>query len=141
MKIAIIDGQGGGIGKAIIEKIKKKLKNEDINIIALGTNALATASMLKAGADEGATGENAIVFNSKKVDIIIGTVAILSANSIMGEVSPKIAEAVGTSDAKKILLPLNRCNLEIIGVDNSNVLPVLIDLLVNRLFDIYNNIL
>ncbi|XCH79165.1 MAG: DUF3842 family protein [Candidatus Dehalobacter alkaniphilus] len=126
MRIAVIDGQGGGIGKAIVEKLRKELP-EDIKIIALGTNALATSLMLKAGANEGAAGENAIVFNAGKVDIIMGTVAIIAANSMLGELTPVMAKAIAESPAKKMLLPLNRCNIDIVGADKSQPLPHLID--------------
>ena len=91
MKIAVIDGKGGGIGRQIVERLKS-LKNDDLEIIVLGMNSQATTNMLKAGADDGATGENAIVWMSNKVDIIIGPIAIMAANAMMGEVSPKIAE-------------------------------------------------
>lgn len=134
MKVAVIDGQGGGIGKSIIEKLNKEV-GDKVHIIALGTNAMATAAMLKAGANEGATGENAIVFNAHRVDIIVGTAAILAANSILGEFSAKMAEAVGSSHAKKILIPLNRCNIEIIGTEDAP-LPQLIDQLVLRIKEI-----
>src|SRR5690554_2831694 len=110
MRIAVIDGQGGGIGKLIVEKLKAKF-GQKIEIIVLGTNALATAAMLKAGAEEGASGENAIVVNASKVDIIVGTVGILAANSMLGELSPAMALAIAESPAKKILIPLNKCNL------------------------------
>lgn len=109
--VAVIDGQGGGIGSIIIEKLKSKIPN--IKILALGTNANATKSMLKAGANEGATGENAIVYNAKEADIIMGVVAILMPNSMMGELSPKMAEAIGGSHAMKILIPLSKCNIKI----------------------------
>lgn len=117
MQIAVVDGQGGGIGKAIIEKLRAELGDE-ITIVALGTNALATSLMLKAGASEGATGENAIVFTVPKVDIIIGSVAIIAASSILGELSPLMARAISESPAKKVLIPLNRCNIYVMGVTN-----------------------
>lgn len=115
MRIAVIDGQGGGIGKAIIEKIREEISS-GIEIIALGTNALATSLMLKAGADEGASGENAIVYNANKVDIIVGTIGIISANSMLGEITPNMAKAVSESPAKKILIPMNKCNIFIVGI-------------------------
>jgi hypothetical protein len=117
MRIAVIDGQGGGIGKGIIEKIKQTF-GEEIEIIALGTNASATALMLKAGANEGASGENAIVFNATRVDVIVGSVGIIAANSMLGELSPLMAKAIAESEAPKILIPLNKCNIYITGVKN-----------------------
>lgn len=115
MRIAVIDGQGGGIGKTLIEKLRLEL-GDDMEILALGTNALATSLMLKAGANEGASGENAIVVNAPKVDLIIGSVAILAANSMLGELTPAMAKAIAESPAKKILIPLNRCGITIAGV-------------------------
>jgi hypothetical protein len=126
MRIAVIDGQGGGIGKSLVEKLRKELP-EDVEIIALGTNSLATSFMIKAGANEGATGENAIVLNASKVDIIMGAIGIVAANSMLGELTPQMAKAIAESSAKKILLPLNRCNIEIVGVDKSEPLPHLVD--------------
>lgn len=117
MKIAVIDGKGGGIGCQIVERLKS-LRKDDIEIIVLGTNSQATANMLKAGGNDGATGENAIVWMSNRVDIIIGPMAIIAANSMMGEISPKMAEAVASSKAKKLLLPVSKCNFEIIGLES-----------------------
>lgn len=117
MKLAVIDGQGGGMGKAIVVRLRQLLGN-DLHILALGTNALATGMMLKAGANQGASGENAIVYNANKVDIIIGSVAIITANSMLGELTPKMAHAIGESHARKYLIPLNKCNITIIGVKN-----------------------
>lgn len=120
MRIAVIDGQGGGIGKAIIEKIREEI-DSNIEIIALGANALATSLMLKAGANEGASGENAIVFNADKVDIIVGTIGIISANSMLGEITPNMAKAISESRAQKILIPMNKCNIFIVGVREDNL--------------------
>lgn len=115
MRIAVIDGQGGGIGKMLIEKLKPVLEGKG-TIIALGTNALATAQMLKAGADDGATGENAIVYNASKVDLILGPMGIVLANAMLGELTPKMALAIGESPAKKILIPVNKCAVHVVGV-------------------------
>jgi len=114
MNILIIDGMGGGIGKAIIEHIKSELSG--VKITAVGTNSIATSAMLKAGADYGATGENAVVFNSAKADFIIGVTGIVFANAMHGEISPKMAEAVSSSTAHKILLPVDKCNVTVLGV-------------------------
>ena len=122
MKIAVVDGQGGGIGKQIIETLRKEMNN-DIVIIALGTNSFATSSMVKAGANEGATGENAIVHSSARVDCIMGPLGIIAANSMLGEITPAIARAIAESPARKLLIPLSRCNIEIIGLDKSLSLP------------------
>lgn len=125
MKIAVIDGQGGGIGKAIVEKLRGAFGN-DIDIIALGTNALATTLMLKAGANEGASGENAIAVSSQKVDYIMGSIGIISSNSMLGELTPRMANAISESPAIKILVPLNKCNIYIAGIKNEP-LPRCID--------------
>lgn len=121
MRIAVVDGQGGGIGKTLIENLRSELGDE-IEIVALGTNSLATSLMLKAGANEGATGENAIAVTAPKVDIIVGSVAILAANSMLGELTPAMARAIAESPAKKVLIPLNRCGIYVAGV-NSEPLP------------------
>ena len=117
MKIAVIDGMGGGIGSQVVERLKS-LNNNDIEIIALGTNSQATSNMIKSGAHEGATGENAIAWMCKKVDIIIGPLAIIAANSMMGEISPMMSEASASSSARKLLLPVSKCNIEVIGLEN-----------------------
>ena len=119
MNILVIDGMGGGIGKSIIEHIKNEFA--DTVITAVGTNSIATSAMLKAGADHGATGENAVVFNCTKADIIIGVTGIVFANAMHGEISPKMAEAVSSSPAHKILLPVDKCNVTIVGVDNKPI--------------------
>jgi len=114
-KIGVIDGQGGGIGSAIIKKIKE-LYGETVEVVALGTNAIATAQMLKAGANRGASGENAIVQTTKSVDVILGPLGIIIAHAMMGEVTPGIAEGVAGSPAVKFLLPLSQENVTIVGV-------------------------
>ncbi|MDR2665054.1 MAG: DUF3842 family protein [Oscillospiraceae bacterium] len=116
MKIAVIDGQGGGIGRLIVEALRRALP-AGAAIVALGTNAIATRLMLKAGADEGATGENAIIVNAGKADIIAGVIGVISANSMLGELTPNMARAISESPAEKLLIPLNRCNIEIVGID------------------------
>lgn len=126
MKIAVIDGQGGGIGKLITEKLRKAL-GERVEIIALGTNAMATASMLKAGANEGASGENAVCYTVKKVDVVLGPVSVVLSNSMLGEVTPRMASAIAEADAEKILIPLNRSNITIVGLFNEP-LPHLVDM-------------
>lgn len=114
MRIAVIDGQGGGVGKMVVEKLRAA--SDNWKIIGLGTNALATAQMLKAGAHEGATGENAIVFNAGRVDWIVGPFGILMANAMLGELSPAMAKAIGESPARKVLIPINKCSTTIVGV-------------------------
>lgn len=113
MKVIVIDGQGGGMGRMIIEGLKKDLPQ--LEVIALGTNALATANMLKGGADMGATGENPIIYNCTDADIIVGPLAIVVANSLLGEITPAMARAVGESRATRILLPVDRCRTIVVG--------------------------
>ena len=128
-KIGVIDGQGGGIGSTIIKKIKE-LYGETVEVVALGTNAIATAQMLKAGANRGASGENAIVQTIKNVDVILGPLGIVIAHAMMGEVTPGIAEGVAGSPAAKFLLPLSQENVTIVGVARLPM-PHLIDELIN----------
>lgn len=132
--IAVIDGQGGGIGSAVIKQLRESLA-EEVEIIGLGTNAMATGAMLKAGANKGASGENAIVQTVKTVDIIIGTTGIVLANSMMGELTPKMAKAIASSHATKYLLPLRIPEAEIVGAPKEP-LPHLIDQLVKRIREI-----
>jgi len=132
--IAVVDGQGGGIGSAIIKRLRETLA-EEVEIIGLGTNAMATGAMLRGGANKGASGENAIVQTVKTVDILIGTTGIVLANSMMGELTPKMAEAIASAPATKCLLPLKIQEVEIIGVPKEP-LPHLIDQLVKRIREI-----
>jgi len=131
VRIAVIDGQGGGIGKYVIERLRKEL-SDDIEIFALGTNALATAAMLKAKANEGASGENAVIYTSGQVDLIVGPIGIIMANSMLGEVTPRMAEAISSSRAGKILIPVTRRNLEIAGYE-PEPLPHLVDNLIKKI--------
>ena len=109
--VVVLDGLGGGIGKSLVEKLKKRFPQ--VHVRALGTNAEATARMLKAGADDGATGENAVVVNVRRAQLILGVVTILAADGLLGEVTPAMARAVGESDAVKILIPVERCHIRI----------------------------
>lgn len=116
MTIVVIDGQGGKMGQMIIEKLKEELT--DCQLIAIGTNSIATSAMLRAGADFGATGENAVIFNCAGADIIVGPLGIVVANSFLGEITPKMAIAVGESRAQKILIPTNKCNNKVVGTED-----------------------
>ena len=119
MKILIVDAKGGGMGKELVSAIKKVFPNAIIT--AVGTNAIATSNMVKAGADHAATGENAVVVGCRKADVIIGPVGIAIADSIYGEITPKMAVAVGQSNAKKLLIPINQCDNIIVGIGNVNM--------------------
>ena len=119
MKITIIDGQGGKIGKTLVEQLKRKYPNQEL--YAIGTNSIATSAMLKAGADYGATGENPCIVNAQDSDIIIGPVGIVFANALLGEITPAIATAVGASKAYKILIPMNKCNHYIVGCEDKGL--------------------
>jgi len=133
--IVVIDGQGGGIGAHIIEKLQKNLPDESlekIDIIALGTNAIATSLMMKAGANRAATGENSIVRASGLADIIIGSWAIIVPNSMLGELTPPMAGAVSSSNAKKLLIPLPQQGIELIGL-TPEPFPHMIDKLIDRI--------
>jgi hypothetical protein len=129
--IAVIDGQGGGIGSAIIKRLREVL-GEEIEVIGLGTNAMATGAMLKAGANKGASGENAIVQTVKAVDIVTGSIGIVMANSMMGELTPRMAEAIASTPAAKCLLALRMPDAEIIGT-TKEPLPHLVDQAVKRI--------
>lgn len=127
----MIDGQGGGIGSVVVKGLREAF-GDSIEILALGTNASATATMMKAKADKGATGENAICFNSERVDLIIGPLSILMPNGMLGELSPAIAEAVSVSNARKVLLPLNQEKVGVVGI-RKEPLPHLINSLMDEL--------
>lgn len=132
--IAVIDGQGGGIGSVVIKRLREAF-SENVEIIALGTNAMATGAMLKAGANKGASGENAIVQTVRIVDLLVGPVSILLAHSMMGELTPKMSEAIASSPATKYLLPLKTAEVEIVGAPKEP-LPHLVEQLVKRIEEI-----
>jgi len=138
VKIMVIDGQGGGIGAAVIKGLRESVGN-DLFILATGTNSIATSRMMKAGANRGATGENAIVRTSRTVDVIIGPLAILMANSMMGEMAPQAASAVSSSDAKKILIPLTQEKVVLVGI-SEEPLPHLVDRVVKIIGEMNDNV-
>lgn len=117
MKTMVMDGQGGGIGAAVIKALRESI-GTNLEILALGTNSIATSRMMKAGANRGAAGENAVVRTCLDADVIIGPLAIIMANSMMGEVTPNMAAAVSSSEARKILIPLTQENVDVVGISN-----------------------
>ena len=119
MNILVIDAQGGGLGKQLIAALRKNFP--DMDITAVGTNTMATAVMLKAGAPHAATGENAVVVSSRKADIVIGPLAIVIADSMYGEITPAMALAVAQSNAKRILIPFNHCDNIVVGIGDYNM--------------------
>lgn len=137
-RICIIDGQGGGIGATLIKYLKEAY-GESVVLIALGTNAIATAQMLKAGANKGASGENAICRTVFQVECIIGPIAVTWANAMLGEVTPKMAEAVTSSPAIKILLPLSQESVEIVGLQKEP-LPHLVQEAVEKIKEVLKDV-
>lgn len=119
MKILVIDGQGGKMGAALTDQIKKNMP--DAEVVAVGTNSLATSAMLRAGADTAATGENPVVVNCTWADVIVGPIGIILANALWGEITPKMAAAVSECVAKKILIPVNRCSVSVVGVQDKTL--------------------
>jgi len=118
MRIVIIDGQGGGLGKQLVSALKEI---DGVDIIAVGTNSIATSAMLKAGASEAATGENSVIVACQKADVIVGAVGIAVADSLLGEITPAMATAVGQSEAQKILIPMNKCDIIICGCSSKSM--------------------
>lgn len=130
-RIAVVDGQGGGIGSLIVRRLRDEF-GETIEILALGTNAAATTAMMKSRANKGATGENAIVWNAGRVDMITGPLSIVLPNAMLGEMTPRMAEALVSSDAQKILLALNQEGIDVIGVEKEP-LPHMIEKIVESI--------
>ncbi len=137
-RICVIDGQGGGIGSTLIKYLKEAF-GEEVELIALGTNAIATAQMLKAGANRGASGENAICRTVMGADYIIGSVAVGWANAILGEVTPKMAEAITSSPAARIFLPLSQENTTLLGISREP-LPHLVQAAVERIREVISDV-
>ncbi len=131
LKIGVIDGQGGGIGSLIVKRLRDEF-GDAIEILALGTNAAATTAMMKSRANKGATGENAIVWNAGRVDLITGPLSIVLPNAMLGELTPKMAEAIVSSNIKKILLPLNQEGIDVAGVEKEP-LPHMVEKLIERI--------
>jgi hypothetical protein len=129
-KIAVVDGQGGGIGSLVVKRLRDEF-GDKIEILALGTNAAATSAMMKSRANKGATGENAIVWNSNKVRMIIGSLSIVLPNAMLGELTPKMADAILSSEAKKTLLPLNQEGIDITGIEKEP-LPHMIEKIIEH---------
>ena len=130
MKIVVIDGQSGRMGQLLIDRMRNA--GLSCEILAIGTNALATAAMLKAGADAGATGENPVLVACRTADIIAGPIGILSADSLLGEITPAMSVAIGQSAAKKVLLPVNQCSNIVVGTQSlslSKLMDEAVDLL------------
>ena len=125
MKIVVIDGQGGNIGKQLVKSIKDNFK--DVYIRAIGTNSTATANMLKGGADEAATGENAVIVGCEVADIVVGPIGIIIPNALLGEVTEKMASAISKAKAEKVLIPLNKCDVLIAGIQNRSTGELLQD--------------
>ncbi|MBE6658090.1 MAG: DUF3842 family protein [Ruminococcaceae bacterium] len=127
MQVTVIDGQGGQLGAQLVREINAQLPQ--LTLTAVGTNAAATAAMLKAGAKQAATGENPVIVACRRADIIIGPIGIVIADAMLGEVTPKMAAAVGQSDAKRILIPMNKCDTQIAGVPDMTTAALMEDVL------------
>ena len=135
-QVLVMDGQGGQLGSQIIKEMLTKIS--DVSITAVGTNAVATAAMLKAGAAKAATGENPVIVACRKADIIIGPIGIVIADSLMGEVTPAMAVAVGQSDAARILIPVNKCDNLVAGITNLST-GILIQDAISKISQILSN--
>ena len=133
MKVTVIDGQGGQLGSQLVKEIIARFP--EVELTAIGTNAIATSTMLKAGAKNVATGENSVIVACRRADVIIGPVGIVIADSLLGEITEKMATSIGRADAVRILIPMNRCDNIIVGVASLNT-KALIDDAISRLSEI-----
>ena len=122
MKILVIDAQGGGLGRMLVENIKKGIP--DAYVYAVGTNSVATSAMLKAGADEAATGENSVLAALRKAEVVVGPVGIVIADSMLGEITPRIALAISRAEVRRVLIPFNHCDSYIVGTDKKGMSAV-----------------
>ncbi len=134
MLVGVVDGQGGGIGAHVVERLRRALP-EEVEVIALGTNAIATANMMKAGANKGASGENAIRQTASRLDIITGSLAILHPHSMLGEITPAMTEAIVQSPARKVVMPLKAGDIELVGLRDEPI-PHLIEELAGRVAEL-----
>ena len=125
--VMVVDAQGGGLGRQLISSMKKELA--DVRIVAVGTNSTATSAMLKAGADEAATGENAVKVAARKADIIIGPIGMVIADAMLGEITPGIACAIAQADAGRIMIPFSSCDNYIAGVSDFSMGKLIADAL------------
>lgn len=119
MRVLVIDGQGGGLGRQLVNAVKERFP--EVEILAVGTNSAATNAMLRAGADQAATGENSVAVASRRVDVIMGPIGIVIADSMLGEITPRMALSVGQSLAKRILIPVNFCDNIVVGVTETSM--------------------
>ena len=134
MNLLVIDGQGGNLGASIIKSVKERYPA--IDITAVGTNANATAAMVKAGAKKAATGENPVAVTVKKADVIVGPVGIVIADAMLGEITPRMAQCIGSADATRILIPMNKCENIIAGVADASV-SQLVDDAIGKIGEIF----
>ena len=135
LKIAVIDGQGGRLGALTVAAVKEA-KDIECEIYAIGTNSIATSAMMKAGADFGATGENSVKVICRDADYIVGPIGIVSADSLLGEITPDMAVAIGQSRAVKLLIPINQCNNRVVGVQKLSMSDMIKEVVENLRADL-----
>ena len=119
MNIAVVDGQGGGMGRSIAERVSAEVPEAEL--VVVGTNAAATANMLRGGKAQGATGENAVLYNCTRADVVVGPIGVFFANSMLGEVTPAMAQALAGCGAEKIAIPVSKCHINIVGMAETSL--------------------